>query len=467
MNKLKGIILVVSICFASIMMPFNIYADSLPQSEIVGVSWNLIDTEISLSSGGNWYTYIYELEVKLKNKYVGVVDGTLSYTYSDVQSTSSTPTSKTSTTTKRNYVNGDSFKFNIYISNIGQQFTGNGPMYNCSYLINNSTTNVTKYEDLNSIESVVNVLSDIYQNSSDIEGLSTNQLAELQKIVQNTSLANEYLDIISQLRQYNIPIESVPFVYGTFQFQEPVDLFDYLYNYNYPVFSPKQNERVFQLNLNKVYEYDLIFISRAYSSNDFNNIFSYTSVQGGSFQFVSYQTLNTIFIKLNNINDYCYLNKAVVKTDVTGNFTFTANYNNYPFIPIYFNRTDYNYLSTDFALRFGLSNPLIEDVHTIANGTQASNNASQQLDSDTSDFNTDRDDLIDIEDTMGNNMDSAMNQITPNNNGLSGFGGNFLTSAVWVRTQFERLTNNTPYGSLIVYGLTLGLALLLLGKVML
>ena len=55
---------------------------------------------------------------------------------------------------------------------------------------------------------VVYMLQDIYTNSGDIENLSTNQLTELEKIVSNTSLANTYLDSISKLRQYNIPIES-------------------------------------------------------------------------------------------------------------------------------------------------------------------------------------------------------------------------------------------------------------------
>lgn len=123
----------------------------------------------------------------------------------------------------------------------------------------------------------------------------------------------------------------------------------------------------------------------------------------------------------------------------------------------------------DIAIQYNTNNLVKKQtvITILQDGTTDSNEAVQEAESDLGDFEESRDDLLDIEDSLTDNMDDALNDISVPSDPLSGFGGYFLNSAVWVRTQFDRLTENTPYGSLLMYGLYLGLALLVMGKVML
>lgn len=469
MNKLKGIILVVSICFASIMMPFNICAESI-DSHIRGRNYSFQLNQSEKINTNNIYANsgVFHVTFELDDNYVGYILPNYTITYRNYYYGSSSPSWGTSTSgfNRRVFINGSSFSFDVPITwySNGPFATNSGadPFEYDSYTI--SSSDVTKTSDINSIDQIITILTDLYNSQDQVEGLLNNQLTQLQQVVSNTNLSNQYLNTISKLKQWNIPLESYGYNIYQFQNNRPISSSYNINYFNYPIFDISNNYSfyVFWGNPNDVRK-EYVFIQ--YIRNNIQGLDNLkTKVIPNDGEITRYETIQ----QFNDGGDWWSLVKFYVS-----NFSSTGiKYIKWvggdtKMIFVYSNYSSFNYLNTDFALQYGLSNRLLDNIDKIANGTTASNSASQQLDSNTSDFVSDRDDLVNIEDNMGDNMDSAMNQITPNNNGLSGFGGNFLTSAVWVRTQFERLTNNTPYGSLIVYGMTLGLALLLLGKVML
>ena len=86
------------------------------------------------------------------------------------------------------------------------------------------------------------------------------------------------------------------------------------------------------------------------------------------------------------------------------------------------------------------------------------NNSSDEL-------NNSSNQLITQEDVFNDDMNNALQDIDTNFNIGTNFGSKFISSANWVKTQYDRLTGNTPFGSLISFSLLIGLALLLVGKV--
>ena len=61
-------------------------------------------------------------------------------------------------------------------------------------------------------------------------------------------------------------------------------------------------------------------------------------------------------------------------------------------------------------------------------------------------------------------MNSALNNVNVNFDVGNQLGSKFLASAQWVRQQFDSLTSNTPFGTVLSFSLILGIALLIIGK---
>lgn len=116
------------------------------------------------------------------------------------------------------------------------------------------------------------------------------------------------------------------------------------------------------------------------------------------------------------------------------------------YMPIYYGDINNKYLSSEFAEMYGL---------------MRINSASSNLDDTNTQFQTDANSLISIEDSFNSSLNSNLDNINPTFN----MGSSFLASANWVSTQFNRIVNNTPFASLITFGLTLGLGLLIIGKI--
>lgn len=111
----------------------------------------------------------------------------------------------------------------------------------------------------------------------------------------------------------------------------------------------------------------------------------------------------------------------------------------------------------------GLS--LKESVNNaIYNGTQDSNESTQNLDDVSDSYSDVSSQVFNLEDQFGSGFNSSMNNVPTNFNFGTQFGNKFLASATWVRNQFDQLTLNNPFGALITYSLILGLALLIVGR---
>lgn len=139
----------------------------------------------------------------------------------------------------------------------------------------------------------------------------------------------------------------------------------------------------------------------------------------------------------------------------------------FKYMPIYSQRTtdfQFNNNSLEFALKFGLSNTLLDNVQKIANGTTNSNQDANNLETVSDDISSSSDDLIQSENSFNNSMNSNLQQIDTNIN-IGNLGSKFLASADWVRMQFNTLTNGTPFGSVLSFSLLLGLALVLVGRI--
>lgn len=73
------------------------------------------------------------------------------------------------------------------------------------------------------------------------------------------------------------------------------------------------------------------------------------------------------------------------------------------------------------------------------------------------------DSVIDIEDSLNDDMNNALEDIDTDSL-ADKFGYKFQASALWVSDQYTRMTYDNPIGSLIVFSLTLGIALILIRK---
>lgn len=106
---------------------------------------------------------------------------------------------------------------------------------------------------------------------------------------------------------------------------------------------------------------------------------------------------------------------------------------------------------------------LENQTNIIENGNTNSQNKGQQLNTQTTSMQNQMNTFQTIEDTAGDNMNYALNNINTNPSLVS--NNKFLVSVDWIRQQYNRIVSNTPFEAVITFCLVLGLGLLLLGKV--
>ena len=95
------------------------------------------------------------------------------------------------------------------------------------------------------------------------------------------------------------------------------------------------------------------------------------------------------------------------------------------------------------------------------------NNNTSSIVNNATDSKNEVNDKITSFDSLENNSVSNMNTNINNLNLTSDILSNskFLTSANWVKVQFDRMTVNTPIGSVLSFSLILGISLIFLGKI--
>ena len=127
-------------------------------------------------------------------------------------------------------------------------------------------------------------------------------------------------------------------------------------------------------------------------------------------------------------------------------------------IPIYANDDEsFKYMTTDFALQFGFTNPVLDDLNLIAQGSQQSNSAASGLESSNSTMASDMNSMATIENGYSQDFNSQLQNIDFTNPIQQNQG--ILPAANFVISIFNGLISNNPFTVLIII-----VCILLIGK---
>lgn len=428
-------------------MPFSISADTNMPDPFVAINVNLYQIE-------------YE---RMQELYFNGLNGL-------------TPTSariNSATLTQQNYgcqtmtdydvSSGVDMECDRYVSSgtgsIGQHtFTFTLPNNIFSQNINDTTYYITEFDFiLNKSYTGTFTFSYKYNNgSTQSVDLGVNGDHVTYKVQGNPNLFSDLgvgnidLTVSELVNSWLFPIESYPYV---FQINnagfEQVGFTDYS-NYLYPIYKNDPSKYIARF-VGNCYVIMGIYSSNISTIEQFNNNFTYNSGY-------TLSEIKTIFA----VTGFRIIKVKFDQTSGNLNLKMTPDIN---FIPIYIGGINNTNLSVDFALNYGLTNRMIDDIYLIAHGNDPSNqsvdDASDQLDETNAIF----EDYDSIEQDFNQDMNDSLDNIDMTTGDPTGFGSKFQTSANWVAMQFNRMTSTTPFGSILSFSLLLGLSLLIIGKV--
>ena len=481
-----------------LVVPFHItYADTLTSSNIIGVNFECVDItpieSTEMQAYGNTYQrciYTFHFQCVLDKEYYGYITGRFQGTYQTYDpSTQSGSLVKTADSYNRSfYVCGNSFDYYMQTQQwieINQLNSYTITYANQTFTLAGSVVHPFGYQD--SLDTISQNISDMLieeQNISSYLYDSTNGTI-LEQVVTTNSLIQlagqyflrmvdllEYIDLnvsdiedfLNQYRQYNFPIESLTTLVSAFQ--NASDYITGIYNlnyYSYPIFTfDNANRRILRSYCWKDSYLHCIFISlnfNVYSPARFFQKYRIYDASNSSYLTDSVIKNFTILSMNGESNIYAF----DILLDHNANIYLDSTSNNI-MIPIYVNSKTYTNVSTDFALLFGLNNSLLENLNKIANGTTQSNQSSSSLDSQSSQFESDAQQMYSYENTFNSDMNTNLNNINTNFDIGNQLGSKFMYSATWVKTQFDNITNGTPFGTILSFSLLLGIAMLLIGK---
>lgn len=346
------------------------------------------------------------------------------------------------------------------------------------YLYGTDSIMITNMNNDVSISSSNPAVAEVHYNTGSDLSLLTEELSYIDNLediainiearidVVNSFLTNMYTSGIPS-RQYDIPLECVP-IYSYFslhgglaQYQasnlflgQSVSFNDYLIykGYNNPTdgntgyltaYAGEEYVFVFGLNTNTqmIQEGRMTLLYRDNQSTF--NITKRTQRSHG-------QTLHVSAFFGHSNEDYA----ANKNSAFTLNFTLNR-FEDYQYIPIYWGMVKY---APDYVWTLlQLPNPNLNE--------EEADNTVSDLDDVNTDLNNEISTVDDIQNQLEDDFQDNIQAIDTNINFEALFGQKFVTSAHWVRTQFETLTTQTPYGSVLFFALTLGLALMIIGRV--
>ena len=457
MKNIKGFILVLIISISLLgFKPFSISADTISNTNLKGysshielinqgVTSNVVLNGSTINTVFNNYTLC--VNGILDDEYIGYANILITYYISNsivydsndqkYHYASDNP-SYYRTVSHYVYINGNSFEWYdsngiIFRNDIGITFSAN------IQSITISTSNVVKKSVIESIDDLALILND--------------QLTELQNANIELQEMNDYLLFLTKIRNYDIPFESLLILTYFNTYHDPEDTYmDGIYDFKYPVY--KMSGRSFRLYGYKDHQYKMIVLSKSSTTSSFNQNFSISPSTGLTITSSLYSG-NTYFFR----QSYLYLMTFTFTCTENGNyyFDYIGTDQSYYIVPIYYGDVNNKNISTDFALQFGLSNQLLEDLHIIAQGTQQSNSSVSDLDSATSDMQDSFDDFSAFENQIDTGFNNQMQNIDftnplTNNSGI-------IPAANFVITIFNGLINNNPLSVLIII-----VCILLIGK---
>ena len=122
-------------------------------------------------------------------------------------------------------------------------------------------------------------------------------------------------------------------------------------------------------------------------------------------------------------------------------------------------------IPSSYASLFGISRKDLTDIYNLMKSSDSSSdyNSLQKQHRINSAVQSDFESYSQFEDSQGQSFTNDMKAVNFESSDLAS-NGNFLNSAKFVRDQFENLTNDTPFYSLIVFSLTLGIGLTVIGR---
>lgn len=486
--KVKGIVISILIAIFGIStMPFSIvHADTISSSNIEGVNVQLVDvTEISVDNTNlpnnlKRYNWTFKYEVVFDKEYFGYMTGkfTSSFYANDINGQSQQYDIDTGN--KSYYICGQSFTYytqiQVWYSSVVSGAFQN--LYSGTFTLAGS--NVVEFGLLETIEDIQSFISsidtDITQyfydstNGSVIEVL-IDEYSMLSNILQQISSIGENVEYISRLRQYNVPIYSWNIVYKCLQEFEIYDqesqegrqliLFDYPafiippgYSNNtfmaMPVDRTNKNYLIYGISGNRNYNNDIVTIDNPNNRLVFEN-------------------RSTLFKEDTGIQPFGLLafNKLIFnRTDGTSSWINLKINNNTQndilFIPIMYYSSQNHYFDLDFALRWGLSNPIIDNLELLTNGDQdLETSILYDLNPSVDDMNDNFDDMFTIEDQYNEDLNDQIDNIdfsNPLQNNQS-----LLSSGNFVIQVFNGLIANNPISILIIISCILLVARRLFG----
>lgn len=427
--------------------PIDIYAETI-NSHVIGVNvWSerLNDNSYTINNTQYWENYVdVHIQFELDDDYIGWTNLGIVVNYYNYYYGAQDPSwgQASSSWSGSYYINGSSFEIIIpikfYSSSSAYYQNGNSlPNSSSSLTISYSNQgNVVASSELTTLQDILSVMNDIYTSVDDLEN--------------KQQLMYDILNRINNRRHWNVPIESMPYCTDLLSMYSASDFYTNNY-FNYPLIKIENGQSLIRTGQSASTFYVVVGFNRWITSS---NISTLTTT---NYNIDSVELL---------IPGYYNIYKIVFKSPSNGTrFTWTWNdSNNVYVIPIFFN-VNTRHLSTDFAITYGFSNELLDNINVIAQGTTQSNQASSDLNNQTSSFENTSNNLYTSENAFNTDMNNKLQSIDTSFNPSTSFGSKFLSAADWVRTQYGNLTNTTPFGSVLSFSMLLGLSLLIIGKV--
>lgn len=336
--------------------------------------------------------------------------------------------------------------------------------YNQSLVSNNlvldSTADITlgTFTEVTDPNDITSILDTISTNTTTMVSRLTNIRTYTQNIL--NELTNEIYglaqfelkleqieNLMEQRHDWDIPVESFPINWALFYSlgNNYQSIRNYDYWMKYPIFTVEPNTQIISSPISSNGYIDIIVgINQNVLASNINDYFS-----------VSAGTLSLVRHIVNFSPSYRFFqmrisseNSAQVALTYTGSSTSKL-------IGIYLGRSD---------AHIGLSTSFIENWFSTGSEEDMMDDAVDDLDESTDNFDDIADDLYSLEDSWLDDMDDRLDNIDLSLDLNS--NASFSSAASWVRARFNFLTRNnfSIFGDVITFSLTIGLILVLLGK---
>lgn len=351
------------------------------------------------------------------------------------------------------FYNKSAFDIYTYDYHYNQQLSSGALVLNSSKDITLGTfTEVTDPNDITSIlDTISSNTSTMVTRLTNIRTYTQNILNELTNEVYGLAAfelkLEEIENLMEQRHDWDIPVESFPINWALFynlgnNYQS---IRNYDYWMKYPIFTVGPNSTVLSSYAAAGGYIDIIVgINQNVTASTLSNYFS---VNSGTLQLVRH------IVQFSP--SYRFFQFRINTPDATTiSLTYTGS-TTAKLIGIYLGRSD---------MHIGLSTSFMENWFSTSSEEEIMDDAVDDLEETTDDFDDISEDLFGTEDDALDDMNSRLENIDLSANIST--GQQFASAASWVRARFNFLTRNnfSVFSDVITFSLTIGLILILLGK---